>query len=177
MTPIVSTANISSEGQGTFFRVDRARMRIAYVCLAIAALFFMLLTFWFVSFIADGQLFTPVAFAIELALAVMLLFVFGVAVRWQRQTWLRLTPEGIEYHSLGLAFSTPWGNVVGLNEHNELATLLLDEHPVYSVRRRKVSRHISLAIFTRWSPESPLYQEIRRYAPHLFGHEVAAHSS
>ncbi|HEU4324867.1 MAG TPA: hypothetical protein VFS21_17105 [Roseiflexaceae bacterium] len=177
MTPIASTASIPGDGQGTLFRVDRARMRIAYVCLAIAALFFMLLTFWFVSFITGGQLFTPVAFAIEIALAIMLLFAFGVAVRWQRETWLRLTPDGIEYHSLGLAFTTPWSNVAGLNEHNELATLLLSEHPTYSVRNRKVSRHISLAIFTRWSPESPLYQEIRRYAPHLFGHEAAAQGS
>ncbi|GAB4214789.1 MAG: hypothetical protein OHK0022_53880 [Roseiflexaceae bacterium] len=168
MTQHAFAAGTPSDPQETIFRVDRARMRIAYVCLAIAALFFMLLTFWFVSVIAEGQLFTPVALVIEFALALILIFVFSVALRWQRETWLRLTPAGVEYHTLGLAFTTPWSNVAGLHQRNELAALVLRERPTYTIRRRSDGNHIPLYLFTRWSPESPLYHEIRRYAPHMF---------
>lgn len=104
-----------------------------------------------------------------------------VAAYGTARTRLVLSPEGIEYRTLGYSLSSPWADVVAIGparfrRGKTVESLLLREPTVHI--------HSILATLVRFyapkdaipleglfgSPHyGPLSRDLRRYAPHLFG--------
>jgi hypothetical protein len=116
-------------------------------------------------------LFAP-ALALALAYAQLL-------QAFRRRTYVRITPEELEYFTPGLRIRTPWANIEKID--NGVAFLReadlrevqfwgwfwsLSAHVRHRRREPAITQMIPLWMF-HWAKSSPLVHDIRRYAPHL----------
>jgi hypothetical protein len=97
---------------------------------------------------------------------------------FRRQTYLRVTPEELEYYTPGLRIRTPWANIAKID--NGIAILRqADMREVQlwawfwsvsaTLRGRRdpaITQMIPLRLFG-WTKSSQVVHHIQRYAPHL----------
>ncbi|MDP9309684.1 MAG: hypothetical protein M3R24_02100 [Chloroflexota bacterium] len=105
------------------------------------------------------------------------LYYLALTLAWVRSAKVVVSPEGIEHHTLGMTFYTPWSNVQAVREGRWEATLVLAQpaHSTYGKLftylpgdkvRRLTNRTIPLSNYG-WSLSSQLREDIQQYAPHL----------
>jgi hypothetical protein len=121
----------------------------------------------------------PLAFAVFSTVGVILLTLIAVTLIYKTGTFLRLSPEGLEYHRWPFTTITcRWneaekiaqGNVMGMS----VATLMIPrekigwEKPVKGgVLGSAKYKLVPLNDFQGW-PDGDLMNELRQYAPKLF---------
>jgi hypothetical protein len=128
--------------------------------------------------IRSGHIYTALLCFIP-PLLLLLLYCF-YAYRGFGQTYLAVSPAGLEYHTYGLTIQTPWHNIERLLDEHLMPRLLLKQPSAVETRRWAMmfapgrsrndppaDRVIPLFFF-QFSRRSELGQHIRRYAPHLF---------
>jgi hypothetical protein len=108
---------------------------------------------------------------------------FGLAKRrrlkaFRLQTYLRVTPEELEYYTPGLRIRTPWANIAkiddgiailhqaDLREIQFWAWFWSVSAHLRSRRDPAITQMISLILFG-WTKSSQVVHDIQRYAPHL----------
>ena len=99
-------------------------------------------------------------------------------VRWQRETWLTVTPDGLIYHTSGLTIHTSWENIERIEDRVGNMECRLRQRAATSlslwVRFSRwisstywnIDRRIPLTMFSP-SQQRQLRKDIAQFAPHL----------
>ena len=151
------------------------------ILVALGAPFLLWMTFLFLTPPRFGGSYVE-RFWCWLALYVPIIL-FGFAYRqllktFSRQTYLRVTPEELEYYTPGLRIRTPWANIAKID--NGIAILCeADIREIQfwawfwsvsaSLRSRRdpaIAQMIPLRLFG-WTKSSQVVHDLQRYAPHL----------
>jgi hypothetical protein len=128
--------------------------------------------------IRSGQIY-PAMFCFTLPCLLVLFYTY-YAYRTFRQTYLAVSPSGLEYHTAGLTIQTPWHNIDRLLDEHLSPRLLLKQPSAVEMRMWATmlalgrARHDPPAdlliplFFFQFSRHSELGQQIQRHAPRLF---------
>jgi hypothetical protein len=128
--------------------------------------------------IRSGHFYTALlCFVLPLLLIILYCF---YAYRGFGQTYLAVSPTGLEYHTFGLTIQTPWHNIDRLLDEHLMPRLLLKQPSAVATlwwatmlapgraRSDPPADRVIPLFFFQFSGHSDLGQHIRRYAPHLF---------